>query len=478
MPGKTILPHLFAAVAFLVSDFMPALAMPNRTAIAPPAMTAAANTCTKVVSPGAAAENINAKVVSHGKNTANAVANLVSHGATAAQGVGAAEQPYDASLRDGGDTVKPAKPFSERKARRMRRRERIDSLRMELRNRAESGDVLRWGDTLFHRKKAFADGDTLKQANRRMRLERGDQKLSKFRDIVTRHYFHSNVDSAYIRRPDELWTVSLHGHMAGTLLGTRGHAGAIPISGFWTSRLRGTFSVLASCRGIGIGIAINPLKLIGRSSSTTFNVNSYGNRAGFDFSYNNSKTDRGNITYDGVRQDLPQGSLRRREMFANFYWAANGRRFSFPAALTQSFVQRRSAGSLLIGAALQIGDMKINADVNDTATQARLKYADFAIGVGYAHNLVLGRRWLLHCSLLPSLIIYDHDKLRHDGVNSRMRYHFPNIIAKNTWALQYSHHGRFIGLSTVLHGYWKGDEKHLSIYSMRWRSTIYYGLRF
>lgn len=439
MPGKTILPHLFAAVAFLVSDFMPALAMPNRTAIAPPAMTAAANTCTKVVSPGA----------------------------TAAQGVGAAEQPYDASLRDGGDTVKPAKPISERKARRMRRRERIDSLRMELRNRAECGDVLRWGDTLFHRKKAFADGDTLKQANRRMRLERGDQKLSKFRDIVTRHYFHSNVDSAYIRRPDELWTVSLHGH-----------AGDIPISGFWTSRLRGTFSVLASCRGIGIGIAINPLKLIGRSSSTTFNVNSYGNRAGFDFSYNNSKTDRGNITYDGVRQDLPQGSLRRREMFANFYWAANGRRFSFPAALTQSFVQRRSAGSLLIGAALQIGDMKINADVNDTATQARLKYADFAIGVGYAHNLVLGRRWLLHCSLLPSLIIYDHDKLRHDGVNSRMRYHFPNIIAKNTWALQYSHHGRFIGLSTVLHGYWKGDEKHLSIYSMRWRSTIYYGLRF
>jgi hypothetical protein len=266
--------------------------------------------------------------------------------------------------------------------------------------------------------------------------------------------------------------------MAGTLLGTRGHAGDIPISGFWTSRLRGTFSVLASCRGIGIGIAINPLKLFGRSASTTFNLNSYGNRSGFDFSYSNAKTDRGNLTYAGMRQELPQGSLRRREAFANFYWAANGRRFSFPAALTQSFVQRRSAGSLLLGAAAQIGEMNIDAGIDDTISRARLRYADIALGVGYAHNLVLGRRWLLHFSLLPSLIIYDHATLKRSTENSRMRYHFPNIIAKQTSALQYSHHGRFFGISNVLHGYWKGRETHLAIYSLRWRTTIYYGLRF
>lgn len=354
--------------------------------------------------------------------------------------------------------------------------QQLDSLRREMRRRAQAGELLQWGDSLAGINKDTADSLILER--RQILLKKGDRKLSELSDRVTARYYGAKVDTAYIRRPSELWTISSHGIVSGSLIGMRGHDSGIPFSGIWTSRLRGTLSIMASCHGIGAGITVNPLKLMGRSTSTTLNINSYGNCVGFSLSYQYARTDRGNIVYGGERVVLPQDALRRREFAGSVYWAANGRKFSIPAALTQTYIQRRSAGSLLIGAAAEAGSITINAEGLAAGSSHKLTYIDLAVGLGYGYNLVISRRWLAHLSALPYIVVYDHDKLENDGTVSRMKYHFPNVMGKGTFDLQYSHRGRFVGFNSVLNGYWKGNDSRLSVFSLRWRTAVYYGLRF
>ena len=48
------------------------------------------------------------------------------------------------------------------------------------------------------------------------------------------------------------------------------------------------------------------------------------------------------------RIDLPEGILQVKTLNVNAFYVFNYRRFSYPAAFSQSYIQRRSAGSFLL----------------------------------------------------------------------------------------------------------------------------------
>ena len=262
---------------------------------------------------------------------------------------------------------------------------------------------------------------------------------------------------------------------------------------------RGTFSVAAAYRGLGLSLSVNPAKLAGKNKDYEFNLNSYSNRYGFDVVYLSSKTFHGHRYVDGRRVDVGRGQVSQNALNLNFYYAFNSRRFSFPAAFSQSYVQKRSAGSWMIGASFD-GSKTEMKDMT-------IRLNEFAVGGGYAYNLVVHRHWLFHLSALPTVTVYSHDytktRISASGEESAaatssdvsadestdssadsftyrnsMEYHFPSVIITGRAAVVYSWRNKFAGATAVYNYSVAGDEDHLQLKRNKWRVRMFFGFRF
>ena len=352
-----------------------------------------------------------------------------------------------------------------------------DSLSRAVRNSANSERMLQWADSLIRSKRKVTIKDSLRYKKHMQRLANADKKLSLANRLLTAHYFNKDIDTSYIKRPSEAWTIKFRGNYSFALTGMRGENNGNSFSGLWASRFRATISTGVVYRGIGISVAINPAKLVGLNKDMEYQLTSYGNRMGFDVIYEAAKTDKGNITYDGRKYKMPKGTLNRQGLAANFYYAFNGRRFSFPAAFTQSYIQRKSAGSWLIGASAQWRYTKISPQDGQPFNKATLKSLNFAIGGGYGHNFCIGRRWMLHLSSLPTLVVYDHSNISGDATTTKAQLHFPNFFIANRGALLYSWKRNFAGASGTLDFSNIGNSRQLEFYNLKWRVRLFYGFR-
>lgn len=353
----------------------------------------------------------------------------------------------------------------------------IDSLRQIVRNSANSERMLQWADSLIRSKRKTTIKDSLKHKKYMQRLTKADKKLSLANRLLTAHYFNKNIDTSYIKRPSEAWTIKFRGNYSFTLTGMRGENNGNSFSGFWASRFRATISAAIVYRGIGISAAINPAKLVGLNKDMEYQLTSYGNRMGFDVIYEAAKTDKGSITHADHKYKMPKGTLNRQGLAANFYYAFNGRRFSFPAAFTQSYIQHKSAGSWLIGASAQWRYTKIKPQDGRPFNKATLKSLNFAIGGGYGHNFCISRRWMLHLSSLPTIVAYDHGDISGDATTTKSKIHFPNFFIANRGAILYTWKHNFAGASATLDFSNIGNSSQLELYNMKWRARIFYGFR-
>lgn len=361
--------------------------------------------------------------------------------------------------------------FSERK--RM-----ADSLRLEMRQAADKGRMLQWGDSLL---RARLDSGTInkRRYNKlRKKLNRYDKFLFKGDSVLAHRYGKITYDTMYIHRPPGRWTIKFRTNLSGTTIGAEGKHQGGSYSGEVQSDYRGTLSAAVSYRGLSLGLAINPLKLAGKSKDNEFNINSYGNKFGFDVSVLSSKTFNGYVEYNNARTDVDRGAVKQKAINANAYYAFNGKRFSIPAAFSQSYIQRRSAGSFLLGVSLdgQITDIDGNAATN--GKPVKLKIIEFAIGAGYGYNFVASRHWLIHLSALPTFDVFakSHVAIGDERVN--LSYRFPNCIITGRGAVVYSWRNKFAGGSILFNFSSFGSKERLHIMRNKWRIRLFYGFRF
>ena len=68
------------------------------------------------------------------------------------------------------------------------------------------------------------------------------------------------------------------------------------------------------------------------------NVNSYSNRFGFDIVFLSSKTYHGKASMNDEVTPIEKGAIRQQALNVNLYYAFNSKRFSFPAAFSQSYL--------------------------------------------------------------------------------------------------------------------------------------------
>ena len=365
---------------------------------------------------------------------------------------------------------------------RKRMKERLaiaDSLRLELRKAADEGRMFQWGDSLLRERLGKGQIDSARYMKLQARLQRADRHLHKGDQLLEAKYKKISFDTLYIGRPDARWTIKLRTNLSGAQLKFNGSKNQIPFNGDLRADYRGTLSVAVAYRGIAVGLAVNPAKLAGKSKDNEFNLNSYSNKFGFDVVLLSSKTYHGSVETNGVSSDISKGQLKQKAVNLNFYYAFNGRRFSFPAAFSQSYVQKRSAGSFMLGMSMD-GQYTNAYDVmtNSGVGNAKMRIYALGIGAGYGYNLVVGRHWLFHLSTLPTFDVHLLSYIETDEGKVNMHYRFPSVIIVGRGAAVYSWKNKFFGATMVFNYSSVGDENRLQIKRAKERLRLFYGFRF
>ena len=311
---------------------------------------------------------------------------------------------------------------------------------------------------------------------------RKESILKRVSDKLGARYFNSKYDSAYVMRPEgKGLTLKVRMNQTGNTFHAKGTVNGIYSKMDLSTSHKTTFSLAASYRGIGAAIAINPAKWSGVYKDYELNLNYYGRRFSLDLSYQRSESLSGDIYGDRGDKRLESGEATLKVLNLVGYYTFNHRRFSYPAAFTQSYIQRRSAGSWLLGISYQGGSIKTNDELKQRASDApeiTIEFGHIGLGGGYGYNLVLGRKWLLHASLLPTVVVYNRNKMILNGEDKEAQHVRFNMIFNERLAVVYNFSMRYFAGATLVMNNSVFDDKNVVVNQNKWRARAFIGVRF
>lgn len=309
------------------------------------------------------------------------------------------------------------------------------------------------------------------------RRERRERRVHFLDSVLTKRYYRGKYDTAYIRRPDTRFTIKVRANTSGSSLRAKGSLDGEDVHGRLTTEIRGTISGVVSFRGLSAGLSLNPGSLSGRNKDYEFNFNNYTNRYGFEISYQMSKTLNGDMHIGDNTAHLSRGSVDMEVLSANGYYAFNGRRFSFPAAFTQNYIQCRSAGSWLVGFSYIGSSMKSIGDESEDRKHYRIYIGHLGIGGGYGYNFVLHDKWLLHLSTLPTLVISNRSNITVDGERQTTSTRFPDLILTERLAVVRDINRRYYMSATLLMNNSLFGNRDMNVNYNRWHTRFSFGFR-
>ena len=292
--------------------------------------------------------------------------------------------------------------------------------------------------------------------------------------ILTCNYRKGAIDTAYVVRPSTKWTVKARLNVSGAKIEAEGLEDGVPFNSEAKADYKTTVSVAATYLGFSLSAALNPAKLLGRYNDYELNFNSYGRRFGFDIIYQNAHNFTGWHDKEGMpRMELPADMMSVKTLNLNTFYCFNSRRFSYPAAFSQSYIQRRSAGSFMLAASAMGQHATLNRQ-----QEIELKMTNIGVGAGYGYNYVPSKQWLLHISALPTFIVYSNTKMTFNDTKLPLHYHFPEVIITGRGAVVRQLGNKFFGMSMVFNFTNVGNEKNLAVHNIKWRVRAFLGFRF
>ena len=309
---------------------------------------------------------------------------------------------------------------------------------------------------------------------------RDQQMRSKVDSVLAERYYKTPYDTNYVVRPVGKLTLKVRINQTGNDFHAKGTVNDIYSKADLSTNHKTTFSVAAIYRGIGIGMAINPAKWKGFYKDYEFNLNYYSNRLSLDFSYQRSESLAGDIYRDDNLQQMQSGDITMKVANLAGYYTFNHRRFSFPAAFTQSFIQQRSAGSWLAGISYQGGSLKTSSGLkerNPNAPEVSIEIGHIGIGGGYGYNWVLGKKWLLHFSMLPTFVVYNRNKFTVNDERKhakRMRF---NMLFNERVAIVHNFSSRYFAGATLVMNNSVFDDNMVVVNQNKWRARAFFGMR-
>lgn len=320
---------------------------------------------------------------------------------------------------------------------------------------------------------AMVSDSAAQKLTQRQRRERMDS-------VLAARYYKIPYDTNYVVRPQGRLTLKVRMNQTGNSIHAKGTVNGLYSKADLSTSHKTTFSLAAVYRGIGVGFAVNPAKWKGIYKDYEFNLNYYSNRLSLDLSYQRSESLAGDIKGDRGEQHLLDEDLKMKVLNMVGYYAFNHRRFSFPAAFTQSYIQRRSAGSWLAGISYQGGSIETTDKLkerNPNAPDVRIYLGHIGIGGGYGYNWVLGNKWLLHFSMLPTFVVYNRNNMTVNGVRKKAKHMRFNMIFNERVAVVRNLSPRyFIGATLVMNNSIFDDDV-VVVNQNKWRARAFFGMR-
>ena len=274
------------------------------------------------------------------------------------------------------------------------------------------------------------------------------------------------IDRRYIDIPERPWQVLLRSNInqSGLVLKSTvdGEALFSNTKGefLWEPRIKTSLSTYAGFwvgyRGYGLGYSWNVAGDDGQILTFGVTGGCYGlNLRIHHYESDNPKVHYGgllrenaNMPYEyhtGVREHQLSSPISTRTLMLDGYYFLNGKHFSYAAAYDQSAIQKRSAGSIMVGAMYYYARIKYND--NENADFILLmdniglhKMWQFGVGAGYAYNWVPCRGLLVSGMAIPMLMFYNHHKTWRYDSNLRqlaldIEEYDEEDLPKNEWVL-------------------------------------------
>lgn len=190
--------------------------------------------------------------------------------------------------------------------------------------------------------------------------------------------------------------------------------------------------------------------------SSKFGVDLYYRKTGSDFKIRSTE----GFQLDEPIKDVPFDGLQSKIRGLNAYWIFNYKRFSYPAAYSQSTNQRRSAGSFMAGLSYSQHRIQFDAEklpaplqqqLHESLRFQKVKYNDYSLQVGYGYNWVFAKNCVANLTLLPALA-YKHTQI--DEIEQQNYFIKDlNFDLITRAALVYNNSKYFVGASLVMHTY-------------------------
>ena len=308
---------------------------------------------------------------------------------------------------------------------------------------------------------------------------RDKQVRAQVDSVLTARYYKTSYDTNYVVRPEGSLTLKLRVNQSGDDFHVKGDKDGVSSKADLNTSFKTTVSIGASYRGISASLSLNPAKMRGDYKDYEFNLAYYSSRLSLDASYHRSTTLAGDTERGDAVGHLEAGDVKLKMVNLTGYYVFNHRRFSYPAAFTQSYIQRRSAGSWLAGISYQGGSIETTNEFKERMPNAPDVYIHIGllgIGGGYGYNWVLGKRWLLHFSMLPTFVVYNHNYMTVNGERRNAKHLCFSMIFNERAAVIYNFSPRYFAGATLTmsNSFFNND---VTVNQNKWRARAFIGLR-
>ena len=200
-----------------------------------------------------------------------------------------------------------------------------------------------------------------------------------------------------------------------------------------------------------------------KNRGTEFDLSLYSSKLGVDIFYrrtgNNYKIHKIRGFYDEIPANYSENfnGLKVDIKGLNLYYIFNNRKFSYPAAFSQSTNQRRNAGTFIAGFSISKHNLDfdylqlpeyIQERMNPGMKVNKIKYTNANISFGYAYNWVFARNCLACISLTPAIAYKasDVDAETHEGKQWYSKFNLDFLLRAG---VVYNNGKYFVGSSFV-----------------------------